>query len=129
MNEKTLYSFTLTSTTAKAKLYIMAIICIVIPPLWALAPYYLQAATSFLVTDKRVRLKKFCGQWSEIPMDNICAISRSYWFSKLVIRSAAGAIGIWGASDCDKIFEIISMNICERQNEAAKAPSYELPVL
>ena len=127
MNEKTLYSFTLTSPSAKAKLWVMSIICVIVPVLWYVAPYYLNAATSFVITNRRVRLKKFCGQWTEIPMDNICAISRSYWFSKLVIRSAAGSIGIWGASDCDKIFETLSMNICIRQNQ--QAPSYELPLI
>lgn len=125
MNEKTLYSFTLRSKAGLVALTILAFI----PPFWFLIPYCLNSATEFLVTNRRVRLKKFCGQWTEIPMDNICAISRSYWYSKVAIRSASGAIVIWGASDRDKIFEIISMNICVRQSENAKAPSYELPVL
>lgn len=126
MKEKTFYSFKVEST---AGLIALTVVCFILPFLWFLIPYCLNMATEFTVTNRRVRLKKLCGEWTEIPMDNVGAISRSFWFAKLIIRSASGAIAVWGFTDRDKVFELISKRMIERQEEAMGTVADELPTL
>ncbi|MBQ8356437.1 MAG: hypothetical protein IJX39_01355 [Clostridia bacterium] len=52
MKEKTLYHTKNEGTIG------LVVICIIIPFLWFMLPYALNAATEFIVTDRRIRIKK-----------------------------------------------------------------------
>ena len=123
MKEKTLYHTKYEGAIAAV------VICFIIPFLWFLIPYTLNAATEFIVTDRRIRVKKVSGSWTELPMDSIGMIARTFWWGKLVMKTASGMIAVWGFQDRDKVFELISQRIITRQEEAASSVSQELPEL
>ena len=58
MKEKTLYQ------TKNEGALAFVIACLIIPILWWLLPYALNAATEFIVTDRRIRIKKVTGSWT-----------------------------------------------------------------
>ncbi len=124
MREKTLYHWKGDRRSA-----IILIIFCLIPFLWWLMPYAINAAIEFTVTDRRIRIKKIGGAWTELPMDNVGTIVRTYWWSRLIIKTACGAIAVWGFADRDKVFELISQRMVDRQTENARAANDELPDL
>ena len=123
MREKSLYNW----KADRMKQIVLIIVCL-IPFLWWLLPYALNAASEFTVTDRRVRIKKVTGGWTELPMDNIGTIVRTFWWGRLIIKTASGMIAVWGFADRDKVFEIISQRMITRQTEN-NTTSSELPEL
>lgn len=123
MKEKTLYH----TKTEDAIPFV--VICIILPFLWWLLPYALNVATEFIVTDRRIRIKKVSGSWTELPMDSIGMIARTFWWGKLVMKTASGMIAVWGFEDRDKVFELISQRIITRQTESNVNAQLDLPEL
>lgn len=122
MKEKTLYH------TKNEGALAFVIVCL-IPFLWWLLPYALNAATEFIVTDRRIRIKKVSGSWTELPMDSIGMIARTFWWGKLIMKTASGMIAVWGFQDRDKVFELISQRIITRQTENNANAQPDLPEL
>lgn len=122
MKEKTLYQF------KNENAIVFVIICL-IPIFWFLLPYALNAATDFVVTDRRIRIKKVTGSWTELPMDSIGMIARTFWWGKLIMKTSSGIIAVWGFQDRDKVFELISQRIISRQTENGANAQPELPEL
>lgn len=107
----------------------LVVICFIIPLLWPFLPYALNTATEFLLTDRRIRIKKVTGAWIELPMDSVGTIVRTFWWGRLIIKTASGAIAVWGFQDRDKVFELISKRMITRQEEAAGTAAQALPEL
>ena len=105
----------------------LVIICAIIPLLWFMLPYALNAAAEFIVTDCRIRIKKVSGSWTELPMDSIGMISRTFWLGKLIMKTSSGFIAVWGFAERDKVFELISQKIIARQAENTASAQPELP--
>ena len=123
MNEKTLYH------TKNEDALILVFVCFLIPLFWFFLPYALNASTEFIVTDRRIRIKKVTGFWTELPMDSVGMIARTFWWGRLIIKTASGAIAVWGFHDRDKVFELISQRIINRQTETNANAQNELPEL
>lgn len=122
MKEKTLYQ-------TKNEGALAFVIACLIPILWWLLPYALNAATEFIVTDRRIRIKKVTGSWTELPMDSIGMIARTFWWGKLIMKTSSGMIAVWGFQDRDQVFELISQRIITRQTESNVSAQSELPEL
>ena len=95
---------------------LLTCICCISPILWLLLPVILNSAKEFTITDRRIYIKRVNGNCTELPTDSICTIHKTFWFSKLVIKTPSGSIGVWGFSERDKAFDIISDILISRQD-------------
>ena len=91
---------------------------IIIPFMWPFLPLILTSAKTIFITDRRIYLKRVSGYSVTLPMDSVCCVKKTYWFSRLVVRTASGTISVWGFRDNAKVLQLLTVSLVSRQVDA-----------
>ena len=91
---------------------------IIIPFLWPLFPLLLMTTKTVFITNRRVYFKRLSGCCVTLPMDSVCCVKKTYWFSRLVVHTPTGTISLWGFKDNAKVLQILTVSLVSRQTNA-----------